>query len=151
MSEALPPHIKEALLNAFTALDKSGSMQLEVKDIGRLMNTMFSSQMDDMQLAEIMSEICDSDAPGVAIDFESFCKAMGPVLTSLSDEEVTKRAFAAMDADGSGCISATELAPLMSTVSGTRMREQQVKDVLALTAQKDGKVRYDDYAKAVAP
>ena len=151
MSGALPPHVKEALLNAFTTLDKSGSMQLELKDITRLMNTMLNSDMDEMTLAEIMSEVCDSDAPGVAIDFESFCKAMGPVFASCSEEELAKRAFTAMDVDGSGCISATELRPLMSAVAGTRMTMVQADEVLGLSAGNDGKVRYQDYAKTVAP
>lgn len=147
MSDKLPPAVKEQLLHAFTVLDREHTGSLNVRDITRLMNGMLNSNLDELTLAEIMSEVCDSDAPGVAIDFESFCKAIAPALTSCSEEELSKRAFAAMDADGSGCISAAELRPLMSAVAGTRMSQQQTTDVLALAAGKDGKVRYDDYVK----
>ena len=151
MPDGLTPALKESLLQAFTMLDKSGTGELDLKDITRLMNSMLNMGLDEMTLAEIMSEVCDSDAPGVGIDFDSFCNAIAPVLASCSEEELNMRAFTAMDADGSGCISTTELRPLMSAVAGTKITQQQADDVLALCAGKDGKIRFEDYVKAVAP
>ena len=100
--------------------------------------------------SEIMSEVCDSDAPGVNLDFETFCKSLGPVLQNTSVDELDKRAFEAMDADGSGTIDAKELAPLMSLVAGQRMTNAQAEEVLALSAGSDGKVRFEHFRKAVA-
>lgn len=151
MSDTLPPAAKEQLLHAFTILDRDGTYSLSVKDITRLMNNMLASKLDEMTVAEIMSEVADSDAPGVTIDFESFCKAIAPALTSCSEEEINKRAFAAMDVDNSGCISASELRPLMSAVAGTKMTQQQADDVLSIAAGSDGKVRYEDFVRAIKP
>jgi Ca2+-binding EF-hand superfamily protein len=148
MADELPPAVKETLLKAFTILDREGSGSLSQRDITRLMNTMLKSDLDEMTLAEIMSEVCDSDTAGVGVTFDMFCKAVGPVIASCSEEEISKRAFAAMDADGSGCISATELRPLMSAVAGTKLTTQQADDVLQLAAGKDGKVRYKEYQAA---
>ena len=66
-------------------------------------------------------------------------------------EEINKRAFAAMDVDNSGCISASELRPLMSAVAGTKMTQQQADDVLSIAAGSDGKVRYEDFVRAIKP
>ena len=105
--------------------------------------------LDEMQLAEIMSEVCDSDAPGVGIDFDSFCAALAPVIDGKSDDELNQMAFAAMDADKSKCISGAELQPLMSTVAGANLPDSQVKQVLELASGADGKIRYEDYVRAV--
>jgi Ca2+-binding EF-hand superfamily protein len=150
MADELPPAVKDSLLKVFTVLDRDGTMSLTLKDITKLMNTMLRSDFDEMQIAEIMSEVCDSDAPGVSISFDMFCRAVGPLLVGCTEDEISQKAFAAMDVDGSGCISASELAPLMSAVAGTRLTKQQTDDVLALAAGSDGKVRYKDYHRATA-
>ena len=142
--------MKKHLLEVFTMLDRNGSQQIDMKEVGYLMNKLLGRNLDEMVLGEIMSEICNSDAPGVGIDFENFCKAMAPVLVGASEEDLNKIAFRSMDSDGSGCISMMELAPLMTCVAGT-MPESKVKEVLTLTAGKDGKIRYEDYARQFAP
>jgi len=145
---SLSPAHEAALRDVFATLDRNGSMSLELKEIGILMNKWLGKNLDDPLLMEIMTEICDSDAPGVTMDFDTFCKAMAPVMAT-SPDEINKRAFAALDTDGSGCISATELAPLMSAMAGGKMSAQQVQAVLAMYAGPDGKVRYDDFVRAV--
>ena len=150
MSDAeVPKEVKAQLLKVFSMLDRNGSLQIDLKEVGHLMNKLLGFNKDEMAISEIMTEICDSDAPGSAIDFEAFCKALGPVIAAASEEELNKRAFEAMDSDGSKCISATELAPLMSNVAGSRITEKEVDQVLEISAGKDGKIRYEDYVRAV--
>jgi len=132
--EEVPPAVREALLHVFTMLDRSGTTQIDQREVGFLMNKLLNRNLDEMAISEIMSEICDSDAPGVGIDFDSFLKALGPVISKSSEDELDRKAFAAMDADNSGCISAPELAPLMSQVAGHKMPDSQVKQVLELAA-----------------
>ena len=187
---AVDPELKAQLMQVFTMLDRNGSMQIDQREVGYLLNKLLGRQVDEMTLSEIMSEICDSDAPGVGIDFESFCKALGPILSGSSEDDLNKRAFEAMcvaaaaffhrtmtrvfeffhasrvlrracrlcspvashlrrDADGSGCITAAELAPIMTTVAGA-MPESQVNQILQVSAGADGKLRYPDYVKAVS-
>lgn len=141
------PVMRAKLMEVFTMLDRNGSMQLDQREVGYLLNKLLGNNLDEMTLAEIMSEICDSDSPGVGIDFDMFVKAMAPVL-SASPEELNQRAFQALDADGSGCIATAELAPLMSAVAGN-MAESKVHEVLQLAAGPDGKMRYADFARQV--
>ena len=51
--------------------------------------------------------------------------------------------------DKSKCISGAELQPLMSTVAGANLPDSQVKQVLELASGADGKIRYEDYVRAV--
>lgn len=150
MAEApsLSPAHEATLREVFSTLDRNGSMSLELKEIGILMNKWLGKNLDDPQLMEIMTEVCDSDAPGLTMDFDTFCKAMAPVMAN-SAEEINKRAFATLDSDGSGCVSATELAPLMSAMAGGKMTTPQVQEVLGMYAGADGKVRYEDFVRAV--
>ena len=136
------------LLEVFTMLDRNGSMQIDQREIGYLMNKLLGRQVDEMVLAEIMSEVCDSDAPGVGIDFDTFCKVLGPIIQNSSEDALNQMAFKAIDSDGSGCVSTAELAPLMSAVAGG-MAESKVKEVLELAAGADGKMRYADFVKQV--
>ena len=133
-------------MKAFTMLDSEDAGSLGVKEITRLMNKLLNRKMDEMQIAEIMSEICDSDAPGVTIDFERFLASLRPALEG-TEEELNKKAFAAMDADKSGTIDAKELSNLMSHVAGQRLTTTQVENVLQISSGGDGKVRYEDYVK----
>ena len=150
-SASVDPAVRAQLLAVFSMLDRSGTHQIDQREVGYLMNRLLGRNLDEMVLSEIMSEVCDSDAPGVGIDFEAFVKTMGPVIAGATDDQLNQRAFAAMDADASGCISAPELAPLMSAVAGMKLPESQVKQVLDLAAGPDGTIRYADYARAVAP
>ena len=93
---AVDPELKAQLMQVFTMLDRNGSMQIDQREVGYLLNKLLGRQVDEMTLSEIMSEICDSDAPGVGIDFESFCKALGPILSGSSEDDLNKRAFEAM-------------------------------------------------------
>ena len=140
---------REKLMGVFTMLDRNGSLTIDQREIGFLMNKLLNRNLDEMVLSEIMSEVCDSDAPGVGVDFESFVNALGPIIQGASEEELNKKAFSALDADGSGCISTSELAPLMSAVAGTNLPASQVSEVLALAAGADGKLRYPDFVRAV--
>ena len=147
-ADALSPDVKKQLMDVFTMLDRTGSLQIGQREILYLLNKLLGKNCDEMLVSEIMSELLDSDAPGVGIDFETFCKALGPVIANASEDKLNDRAFAAIDADGSGCINTVELAPLMSAVAGN-MPDSKVKEVLDLAAGKDGKMRKPDFIKAV--
>lgn len=136
-------------MQAFSMLDTDDTGVLSTKDITRLMNRLMGRKLDEMQIAEIMSEICNSDAPGVTIDFDTFYASLKPVFDA-GEDELNAKAFAAMDLDKSGHIDAKELAPLMSHVAGQKLTQTQVDNVLSLSAA-DGKVKYADYVKVTKP
>jgi Ca2+-binding EF-hand superfamily protein len=150
MAAELSPEVREQLLAVFTILDRNDEQKIDIKGLGFLMNKMLGQKMDDMQLGEILGEVCDSDATGVSIDFDSFCRSLGPVIANASAEELNRKAFEAMDADKSGCISREELAPLMSLAAGEKLSKRQVDEVLTISAGADGKVRFDDFNRAIA-
>jgi len=142
MAAAVDDATKAKLMEVFTTLDRNGSLQIDQREVEKLVNKLLNRNMDDMAIAEIMSEINDSDAPGQGIDFDSFVRALAPV-ASASEAELNDMAFTAMDADGSGCISVAELSPLMSAVAGG-MSEASIKTALELAAGKDGKLRKEE-------
>ena len=72
-------------MQAFSMLDTDDTGVLSAKDITRLMNRLMGRKLDEMQIAEIMSEICNSDAPGVTIDFETFYASLKPVFDAGED------------------------------------------------------------------
>ena len=92
---AVSDETKATLLEVFSMLDRSGTTQIDMREVGYLLNKLCGRNLDEMVLSEIMSEVCDSDAPGQGIDFDSFCAALGPILGE-SEEELNKRAFSAM-------------------------------------------------------
>ena len=146
----LDPAIRSSLLDVFTVLDVNQSGSIDQKEIGRLLNKMLGRNVDEMTCGEIVAEICDNDGPSAEVDFETFCTAMGPVLSSCSEEDITKRAFAVMDADDSGNISVAELKPLMSAVAGTKLTMEAAEEILKFSAGADGTVRYADYVKVTS-
>ena len=138
--------VRDQLMKAFSMLDTDDTGSLGMKEITRLMNKLLNRKMDEMQIAEIMSEICDSDAPGVTIDFERFLASLRPAMEG-SEEDLAKKAFLAMDADKSGILEARELSSLMSHVAGQKLTTSQVESVLQISSSGDGKVKLDDYMK----
>ena len=151
MAAELPPEVREQLLSVFSMLDRNGSGDIELKEIGFLMNKLLGQKKDDDQLMEILSEIADSDVPGASINFDMFCKALGPVMMGSTEDELDQMAFQALDADKSGCINAAELGPIMAHVAGSKLTQQQVGMVLDLTSGQDGKLRYEDFKRAIRP
>ena len=77
-----------------------------------------------------------------------FCEAMAPVLNGSSENVLAERAFGAMDVDGNGHITTTELKPLMQAVAGTKLTVEQADEILKFSAGADGKVRFPDYTRA---
>ena len=144
------PATRSVLLDVFTAMDVNQRGALDQKEIGRLLNKLLGRNVDEMTCGEIVAEVCNSDSASATIDFETFCAAIAPLLSSFSEAEITKRAFAVMDADGSGCISATELKPLMSAVAGTKLTMEAAEEILKFSAGADGTVRYADYVKVTS-
>lgn len=140
---------KEQLLCTFSMLDKNGSGQLEIKELNYLLCKLLNKQLDEVTLGEIVTEITDSDAPGIVITYDLFVKALEPVLSSISTDERTVRAFNVMDSDGDGNISGTELSPLMSAVAGIKLKEYQVEDIMSQTAGSDGTIKLADYKKVI--
>ena len=147
---ALDPALRASLLEAFTVLDRSSAGVIDVKEIGRLLNQYLGKSVDELTIGEIVAEICDTDGPQASIDFDMFCEAMAPVLNSGGEAALAERAFAAMDVDGSGHITVSELKPLMQAVSGTKLTGESVDEILKFSAGSDGKVRYADYLRATA-
>ena len=147
-AKEVPAEIRQQLLEVFSMLDKSGRMVLGTREVAFLMNKLLNRNLDEITLAEIIGEICDSDAPGAGITFDDFVRFMAPLLTGLSDVEIDKKAFEAMDADSSGHIQASELSPLMGAVAGVKMADSKVQQVLKLAAGSDGEVRFEDFQKA---
>lgn len=141
---------REELQGAFALLDKNGSGKLEVREIGVLLNKLLNRDIDEIMLGEIVSEITDSDSLESFITYDMFEKALAPVIANISDDEFTKRAFMVMDKDGDGHISGKELAPLMSSVAGKKLRDAQVDEILKLTAGDDGTIQLADYSKVVS-
>ena len=149
------PEIRQALLDVFSVLDRNGSMQIDQKEIGFLMNKMLHFNLTELEIAEIMSEICDSDAPGVGIDFDMFVKALGPALSACSEEELNKLAFEALDEHKTGTLSMGDVAPVMSAVAGenvararTKLPASHVTEVVSL-ASSGGPITFDDFCKVV--
>ena len=128
MTDSMTAAHRAALAEVYTVMDKNGSGEVELRELNILMNKLLSKNVDEVTLGEIMSEITESDQPGTTMSFEHLCAAIAPILAQGSDE-VTKRAFAAMDTDGSGCISATELAPLMAAVTGEKLSKGKAEDM----------------------
>jgi Ca2+-binding EF-hand superfamily protein len=146
MAAALDPAVKETLREAFDVIDKSNTGSLGVKEIGNLLNKMLGRNVDEVTLGEIISEICDTDTTTSGVNFDSFCSAIGPLL-SLGEDEIAKRAFSAMDKDVSGSIETRELCPLMSAVAGTKLLKEQADDILGFSAGADGKVSLADFKR----
>ena len=149
------PEIRQALLDVFSVLDRNGSMQIDQKEIGFLMNKMLHFNLTELEISEIMSEVCDSDAPGVGIDFDMFVKALGPALSACSEEELNKLAFEALDEHKTGTLSMGDVAPVMSAVAGanvararTKLPASHVTEVVSL-ASSGGPITFDDFCKVV--
>ena len=127
MAAALDPALRQSLLEAFTVLDKGSTGSIDVKEIGRLLNTYLGRNVDELTLGEIVAEICDTDGPQAAIDFDMFCEAMAPVLNGSSENVLAERAFGAMDVDGR---PHTTTEPGIMQVAGTKLTVEQADEVL---------------------
>ena len=149
MSAKLTTAQEQELMHVFVMMDKNGSGGVEIRELNYLMCKLLGQEVDELTLSEILSELTDSDAPGRFISFHTFKEYMGPIIANINVDDMCNRAFKALDKDGSGSISVSELRPILSATAGSKLSEAQVDSVLKVAAGSDGTVRLKDYMAVI--
>ncbi|CAF1578947.1 unnamed protein product, partial [Didymodactylos carnosus] len=102
-------------------------------------------QVSDNELKQFMSQL-DSDGSG-SIEFDEFCRVMGPALFKKYTREELYETFRIFDQDGNGYIQAKELELIFARM-GKRMRRNDIDVMIKLLdTSGDGQISFDEFLK----
>ncbi|PRW33551.1 calcium-dependent kinase [Chlorella sorokiniana] len=129
------------LKELFKSFDRNGDGRITLDELRAGLTR--HNKLADCEIEQILRDI-DVDGNGV-IDYEEFL-ASTVNLALLEREEVCMKAFAKLDKDGNGTLTADEVAEAMGCTG--RMSEQEVRDVIArYDVNGDGIIDYSEFLK----
>jgi calmodulin len=114
--------------HAFSRFDKNGDGTITVDEMASVLRDLGTAETSDED-AELMVRELDLDADGV-ISFSGFLNMISRKMhADAEEEEVIIEAFKAIDADGSGSISYSELRSFLDKV-GEHIADEEIDEIL---------------------
>ncbi|OWF56432.1 calmodulin-like [Mizuhopecten yessoensis] len=142
MADALTKEKREELREAFYMFDKDGDGRITASELGVVLKSMGHTPTDT-ELRDLIHEV-DADGNGT-IEFNEFLVMMSKRLSSDLEKQEYVDAFKAMDQNGDGVISASELRQVLKSM-GENINDKDIGDMMkAADMDGDGKINYVEF------
>ncbi|KAI8925504.1 hypothetical protein BC831DRAFT_550601 [Entophlyctis helioformis] len=147
-SMSLSAEEREYYVEAFCIFDLDGSGTIDVEELGAVMRSLGLEDVSEAEIRAMMSQI-DQDGNG-EISIVEFVDLMATVRTRggiIETEADIREAFALVDFDKDGYVTAQDLAQAFVSV-GEKITHEQALDMIRVTdGDLDGRVDFADFYK----
>lgn len=139
---ALNAEVMRELREAFAIFDKDGDGTITAKELGEVMRSIGQAPSDE----DLRMMIREVDADGnESIDFAEFVTLMVRKMKARDRDAELRAIFELFDEDGSGTISALEIAQIMRNL-GEKVTDEEVKTMIrAVDRNGNMEIDYDEF------
>mmetsp|Transcript_54467 Transcript_54467/g.133527 ORF Transcript_54467/g.133527 Transcript_54467/m.133527 type:complete len:150 (+) Transcript_54467:222-671(+) len=138
--------VVEELREAFSVFDKDGDGTITAEELGIVMRSM-GQKPTDQELRDMIREV---DADGnESIDFPEFVTLMARKTKAKDLRQELRAIFDIFDEDGSGKISADEVAHIMRNLGEKVTNEEVVNMIKAVDVNGDNEIDFQEFLRLV--